>query len=142
MKISELVKQLRAFKSQFGDVDVMVASLDGPQEMPDPCHLEYVSQVNAILVFPAKPENTSMAVWWTDLLDVQLHLEALVSRFVGTVAAKALPPLVEKREFDAVVEILHDAWARAPDKAWIHSLSGWSNLCDLLAGVPDARRDL
>ena len=32
---------------------------------------------------------------------------------------------------NSIASILHQTWADAPDKPWIHSIPGWHVLCDL-----------
>ena len=34
-------------------------------------------------------------------------------------------------ESSEISQAFHEAWFNAPDKEWIHSIPGWSVLCDL-----------
>ena len=54
----------------------------------------------------------------------------IIANFSGRDNAEEFTLFLNERS-NSIAPILHQAWADAPDRPWIHSIPGWNALCYL-----------
>ena len=60
----------------------------------------------------------------------QCELFDVIMSFSGRDNAEEFTLFLNERS-NSIASIVHQAWADAPDKPWIHFIPGWHALCDL-----------
>lgn len=77
-----------------------------------------------------KPYPTDIESYWRICAENWDNVKAIVDMFLGPKEAEMAEVMRQNQDPD-IVKVFNDAWAAAPDNRSIHSIPGWSVLCDL-----------